>query len=134
MENIMKLNLNLDVDWATLARYTLGLVFVVFGVNAFVGLVPTPEPSPEGGAFLGALAATGYILPLLKAVEIAAGVALLLNRHVRLALVALVPVIVNIVAYHAVLDPGGLLLALVVAGLEAYLIWVNREHLTWLLD
>lgn len=129
----MKLNLNINFDWATLARYTLGLIFVVFGVNAFVGLVPTPEPSPEGGAFLGALSAAGYVLPLLKTVEIAAGIALLLNKHVRLALVALAPIVVNVVAYHALLDPGGLLLALVILGLEAYLVWDNREQLKSLL-
>ena len=130
----MKLNLNLNFDWATTARYTLGLIFVVFGINAFVGLVPTPEPSPEGGAFLGALAATGYLLPLMKVVEVAAGAALLLNKHIRLALIALAPIVVNVVAYHAVLDPGGLLLALVIAGLEVYLIWDNREQLKSLLD
>lgn len=102
----------------TVARIFLGLVFTVFGLNGFLGFLPMPEMGPEGGAFMGALAATGYMFPLIKGTEVLAGVLLLSNRFVPLALTLLAPVTVNILLFHALLEPGvGLPLLLVAAQL-----------------
>ena len=57
----------------TAARLFLGLIFTVFGLNGFLGFLPMPQPSAEGGAFLGALATTGYMFPLIKGTEVVAG-------------------------------------------------------------
>ncbi len=46
---------------------------------------------------------------------------------VPLALALIAPVVVNIVAFHALLEPAGLGLAAVVMGLEAYLAWTYRR-------
>jgi hypothetical protein len=72
------------------------------------------------------LAATGYLLPLLKATEVAAGAMLLTNRYVPLALTLLAPIIVNIVAFHLFLAPGGLAIALFVLAAEIALAWWYR--------
>lgn len=111
----------------TAARVLLGLVFTVFGLNGFFGFLPQPPVPPAAGAFLGALAATGYFFPLLKATEVTAGLLLLGNRFVPLALAVLAPIIVNIVAFHAFLAPGGLPIAALVLGLELFLAWSYRD-------
>lgn len=108
------------------ARILLGLLFFVFGLNGFVGFLPQPPVPPEAGAFLGGLAATGYMFPLIKGTEVVAGLMLLSNRFVPLALVLLAPVIVNIVAFHAALAPAGLAVALVALALELALAWSYR--------
>ncbi len=109
------------------ARLFLGLVFTVFGLNGFLGFMPMPEPPPAGGAFLGALAATGYMFPLIKGTEVVAGVMLLAGRAVPLALVMLVPITINILAYHTVLAPAPALpIALIAA--QAFLIYSYRER------
>ena len=77
-------------------------------------------------AFFGAMAATGYLIPLLFATQIVGG-ALLLLGMVPLALVILTGVIVNIVAFHLFLAPGGLPLAVVVAALASFLAWAHRD-------
>jgi len=111
----------------TIARYLLGLVFTVFGLNFFLHFIPTPPPTdPAAGAFLGALFASGYVLTIVKLVEIGAGLLLLANRFVPLALALLAPIVVNIVAFHAVLAPAGVALPLVVLALELYLAWAYR--------
>lgn len=110
----------------TAARLFLGLVFTVFGLNGFLGFLPQPEPSAAGGAFLGALAATGYMFPLIKGTEVVAGLLLLSNRFVPLALTILAPITVNILAYHVALDPApGLPLALIAA--QVFLAYVHRD-------
>ena len=111
----------------TVARYLLGALFFVFGLNGFLGFLPQPPVSPEGGAFLGALAATGYMFPLIKGTEVLVGVLLLSNRFVPLALTLLAPIVVNIVAFHSMLSPG-LGLPLTVLALQLYLAYSYRAQ------
>ncbi len=108
------------------ARVLLGLVFLVFGLNGFLKFLPMPPPPESAAAFLGVFGTT-YLLPLTKSVEVLVGLALLSNRFVALALVLLAPVTVNIVAFHATLEPAATLgMPLVLVGLQLFLAWVNR--------
>ncbi len=88
------------------ARYLLGLIFLIFGLNGFLGFIPLPPPSPEGGAFLGALAATGYMFPIIKLTEITGGLLLLTGFWFPLAQIILAPITINIFLYHLILDPS----------------------------
>ncbi|WP_437964433.1 DoxX family protein [Sorangium sp. So ce260] len=107
------------------ARTLLGLVFVVFGLNGFLQFLPQP-PAPEAAArFGGALAATGYMFPLIKGTEVVAGALLLSNRYVPLALALLAPIVVNIVAFHTFLTPPNPV-AWVLLALELYLAFAYR--------
>jgi hypothetical protein len=82
---------------------------------------------PEGAmAFGGALLKTGYMFPLIKGTEVAAGALLLANRFVPLALTVLAPVVVNIFAFHALLAPG-LGVASFIVVLQLYLAWTYRH-------
>jgi hypothetical protein len=107
------------------ARTLLGLAFTVFGLNFFLHFLPQPAPSAEAGAFLGALV-TGKILTVIKPIEIAAGLALLGNRFVPLALTLLAPVEIGILVYHGVFDPAGIPAVAVLMALTLYLAWAYR--------
>lgn len=108
------------------ARVVLGLIFVVFGLNFFLGFLPEQPTPPEGAqAFLGGLAASGYIFPVIKTIEVAAGIALLTNRFVPLALTLLAPIIFNIAAFHFLLAPAYAMPLFLIA-LELYLAWTHR--------
>jgi len=108
------------------ARMLLGVVFFVFGLNGFLEFMPMPPQPEAAGAFMGALAATGYMFPLIKATEVAAGLLLLSGRFVPLALILLAPVIVNIAAFHLALAPEGMILIVIILLLEVYLAWAYR--------
>ena len=69
---------------------------------------------------------SGYLFKLIKETEIVGGALLLANRFTPLALILLAPVVVNIFAFHALLMPSGLPIAIVVLVLEAYLGWAYR--------
>lgn len=117
----------------TVARYLLGVILFVFGLNGFLNFIPPPPVPPQpldGGAFLGALVGTGYLMLLIKAVETTVGVLLLANRFVPLALVLFAPIAVNIALYHVVLDPAvpGVVIALLVFALDVFLIWAYRGY------
>ena len=102
------------------ARIFLGLIFFVFGLNGFLGFMPNPPVTPEAGALMGAFAKAGYFFPLLKATEVIAGLMLLANRFVPLALILLAPVIVQILALHVFLNPAGIPMGLILVALLAF--------------
>ena len=110
-----------------IARILLGLIFFVFGLNGFLNFLPTPPMPEAAGSFAGALAATGYMFPLIKFIEVVVGILLLTNKFVPLALLILAPVTVNILLFHSVLAPAGLPLPIVILVLHLYL---ARVHAT----
>lgn len=118
------------------SRIFLGIVFLVFGLNGFLGIIPQPLPPPEADALLGAFAASGYLMALVKITEIGIGALLLANRFVPLALVVLMPVTLNIFLFHAFLDSSlpGMLIAVLVFAFNVFLIWAYRGHYAPLKD
>jgi hypothetical protein len=103
---------------SVIARYLAGVIFLVFGLNGFLNFIPLPPPEGIAAQFMGALY-TSHYLWVIFVFQVIAGVLLLANRYVPLALAILAPVIVNILAFHALMAPSGLPLALFVAVLWA---------------
>src|SRR3989440_9221637 len=99
---------------SVIARYLAGVIFLVMGLNGFLNFIPFPPPAGVAGQFMGVLYVSHYLW-VIFAFQVVAGVLLLLNRYVLLAVAMLAPVIVNLLAFHALMAPSGLLLALFVA-------------------
>ncbi len=88
------------------AQVLIGLVFVVFGSNAFLHFLPAVLPPGPGGDFLKLLFATHYVL-FVGGVQVIGGALVLANRFVPLGLTLLGPVIVNILLFHGLLSHEG---------------------------
>lgn len=110
------------------ARYLLGLPLLVFGANAFLNFIPPPPtPLPEGAmAFAGALAQSGYMMPLIGITHLLVGGLLVMNRFVPLALVLFAPFILNAVLFHVFLEHSGLPMSGVFLALHLFLAWKYR--------
>ena len=108
-------------------RIFAGFILVLFGLNGFLGFMPMPEMPASAGAFMGALAAAGYLMPLVMLIEILVGAALLANRWVPLALTVLAPVLVNIIGFHLFLDPAGLAPGILLTAMTLFLAWQHRD-------
>lgn len=110
----------------TIARILLGLVFVVFGLNIFLQFIPQPPPpSGPAGDFVKALFVSHYLY-VVGVLQVVGGALLLAGRFVPLGLTLLGPVIVNILLFHILLNPTGLPIAVVVAGLAFVVLWHHR--------
>jgi hypothetical protein len=103
---------------SVIARYLAGVIFLVMGLNGFLNFIPLPPPGGIAGQFLGALYVSHYLW-VIFAFQVISGVLLLVNRYVPLAVAMLAPVLVNILAFHVLMAPSGLPLALFVAVLWA---------------
>jgi putative oxidoreductase len=112
-----------------IVRVLLGLMFAVFGSNAFLHFIPMQPIPGQAGAFMMALITSGYIYPI-AVLQVAGGLCLLLGgRFAALGLTLLGPIIVNIVLFHIFLDQSlpGLAIAGVVSILTLFLLWVYRH-------
>ena len=96
-----------------ISRFLLGLIFLVFGLNGFLHFIPMPPPSGVASQFLGSMFVTKYLL-FVFAIQLIGGGLILINRYVPIALTILGPIIVNILLFHGLMDPAGLVLALLV--------------------
>ena len=112
-----------------IARVLLGLIFVVFGSNAFLHFLPMP-PLPQGvtGEYLHAFFASGYVY-VIGGLQFIAGLLLLIGRFVPLGLTILGAIIVNIWIFHILMapEPAGLPPAILVTILELFLVWRYRD-------
>ncbi len=110
-----------------IARVLLGLVFVIFGSNAFLHFLPMP-PLPQGvaGEYLHAFFASGYVY-FIGGFQVIGGLLLLIGCFVPLGLTILGAIIVNIWLFHILMTPEGLPTAIVVTILELFLVWRYRD-------
>lgn len=108
-------------------RILLGLMLVVFGLNKFLNFMPMPPMPDAAGEFMGALAKSGYIMPIVAIVEILAGIALFANKFVPLALVILFPVLLNAFLFHLFLDVAGIGGALFAIGMNIFLFFTHKD-------
>jgi putative oxidoreductase len=114
-----------------IARIILGLIYFVFGLNFFFHFIPNNlQPEGRAAAFLGGLFQSGYIFPLIKVIEVASGALLLTNRYIVLVLILLMPISINILLFHSVLEPGGMpiIISVLIIVSQLFLGWSYREY------
>ncbi len=104
---------------ATVARILLGLIFFAAGLSGFL-LISHPPAAPPGlaGQFQDVFFRSYWVL-FVNGVELLAGILLLANRYVPLALAVLAAVIANIIVFHLTMAQMGLPVAAIVAALWA---------------
>jgi putative oxidoreductase len=104
---------------SVIARYLLGLLFTVFGLNGFLNFIHQPPPAnPLEMQFLVAISASHFAV-FLFAVQLIGGLLLLSGFFVPLALTVLAAELYNILAFHLTLAPATIAPALV-----ACVLWV----------
>src|ERR1700744_3594696 len=103
---------------STIARYLLGLMFTVFGLNGFLNFIHQPPPAnPLALQFFGAVF-TSHFAAFFFAVQLVGGLLLLSGFFVPLALTLLAAELYNILAFHITLAPG------IAPALVASVLWV----------
>ncbi|MBI1862297.1 MAG: DoxX family membrane protein [Deltaproteobacteria bacterium] len=107
-------------------RILLGALFVFGGVAFFF---TTPPPlTGDMATFFNGLTASKYFFILLKGTEILCGLFLLSGFFVPLALVILAPIVLNILMVHAILEPSGLVTAVVIAVAVTFLAFFSPSY------
>lgn len=105
----------------------MGLMFIFASITYFFNLIPAPEMTIPVKTFNEGMAASGYLFTLLKVTELLCGIAFLLGRYVALACVAIAPVIINILLFHAFLGPEGLPIPIALFAGNIFLAYANWD-------
>ena len=104
---------------AIVARYLLGLMFTVFGLNGFLHFIHQPLPTnPLELQFLVAVSAS-HFAAFFFALQVLSGLLLLFGFFVPLALTVVAAELYNILAFHLTMEPGSIAPALV-----ACVLWI----------
>jgi uncharacterized membrane protein YphA (DoxX/SURF4 family) len=109
-----------------IARYLLGLMFLVFGSNMFLHFIPMGQmPAGLAGQFTTDLFASHYFY-VVGAIMVVSGILFLVNRFVGLGLTLLGPVLFNILLFHLLMNPGGIGMGAFATLLWALVAWEHR--------
>lgn len=110
-----------------IVRSLMGLLFLFSSITFLFKLITPPEPTGAMKIFSDGLAASVYLMPAVKIIELICGLAFLSGRFVPLAAVLIFPIIVNIFFVHAFLGPQGLPLAIFLVLANSFVIYNHRE-------
>jgi putative oxidoreductase len=109
------------------ARYLLGLMFTVFGLNGFFHFIPQPPPAnPVAIQFLVAVSAS-HFAGFFFLLQVLGGLLLLFGFFVPLALTVLAAELYNILAFHLTMAPANIPPALVASVLWVLVFLQYRE-------
>jgi uncharacterized membrane protein YphA (DoxX/SURF4 family) len=108
-------------------RILVGLMFLFSSVVVLFNLVPQPVVEGDVKLFNEGLAASGYLVPLLKVIELLCAIAFLSGRFIPLAAVVIFPITVNILLFHAFLAPEGVVLGAFMFLGNLFLAYANRK-------
>ncbi len=113
-----------------ICRVLLGLGFTIFGLNILHSFLPQP-PMPEGSPVAQFMTVMGpsHWMTLVGTFQVLGGLLVLAGRTAPLGLAILGPILVNILAFHALLEAGsGIAPGLVFSALAIFLIYAYRKN------
>ena len=113
-------------------RVLVGLFLLFASVTYFLKLFPEPTFTGNMKTFSDGLNASGYLMPLAKAVELICGLSFVTGKFIKISAVILVPVTLNILLINIYILTNGLPIAagLFLANLFIiYTNWSSYKHL-----
>ncbi|MCD9017043.1 DoxX family membrane protein [Parachryseolinea silvisoli] len=116
-----------------IVRVLMGLLFLFSSVTYLFNLIPVPPMEGDMKTFSEGLAASGYLMTLIKVTELICSLALISGFFVPLALVILFPIIINIFFVHLMLAPEGMPVAIFLLLASLFLAYAKRDHYKGLL-
>lgn len=101
-------------------------MFLFAGANKFHQFVPAPTDLPEKMVKMNqAMMEIGWIMPLVGLVEIIAGILYIFKKTRALGAIMLFPILIGILTTHAIAEPSGLPMTIVLFAIN---IWVIIDH------
>jgi putative oxidoreductase len=89
-------------------RSLIGLLLLFASVSYFLQLFPEPVLTGNMKLFNDGMNASGYLMPLVKSVELICGLAFVSGKFNTIANIVLLPISINIFFTHVCLAPEGI--------------------------
>ena len=92
-------------------RTLIGLLMLFASLNYFFHFAPEPAFTGKMKVFSDGIAASGYIMPMAKIIELLCGLSFVTGKFTRLFAIVLLPITVNIFFINVNLMPDGVVIA-----------------------
>ena len=89
-------------------RSLIGLLLLFASISYFLHLFPEPPLTGNMKLFNDGIKASGYLMPLVKTVELLCGLSFITGKFNRLTFILLMPISINIICTHLFLAPEGI--------------------------
>ena len=89
-------------------RSLIGLLLLFASISYFLHLFPEPPLAGNMKIFNDGLKASGYLIPLVKTIELICGLSFIIGKFNKLTFILLMPISVNIICTHIFLAPEGI--------------------------
>jgi uncharacterized membrane protein YphA (DoxX/SURF4 family) len=105
-----------------------GLMFINSGLNKFFNYMPVPEELPEAlMKDFQAIMEISWLYPLIGIIEIIGGILVIIPKTRVVGALVILPLMVGILATHFTVAPKGLIIAIVLAIVLAWIMFENRH-------
>jgi len=117
-----------------IVRVLMGLMFLQASLMFFLKMYPAqPEMSKDIMTYMNGLT-IGHTLEIIKTIELLCSICFLAGRYVALAAVVLFPITFNILIYHIMLDPGKMIVAILIFAAHVFLLYAYRKNYAGMLN
>ena len=106
-----------------IVRVLLGAMMLFASISYFFNLGEQPVPTGDMATLMGGLMASKYMFPLVKSIELIAGLMLVSGKFIKLGTLLLLPISVNIFLIHTVTQVSDLPVAIFVLIANIFLIY-----------
>jgi putative oxidoreductase len=89
-------------------RSLIGLLLLFASISYFFHLFPEPPLTGNMKIFNDGIKASGYLMPLVKTLELLCGLAFVTGKFNKIANIILLPISINIFFTHVCLAPEGI--------------------------
>lgn len=111
-----------------IVRVLLGAMMLFASISYFFNLMgEQPQPTGDLATLMAGFAASKYIFPVAKSIELLAGLMLVSGKFVRLGTIILLPISVNIFLIHTVVTGSDIPMAAAILVANMFLIYANWE-------
>lgn len=108
-------------------RVLLGLLLLFASISYFFNLIPEPIQTGNSKLFSDGMKASGYLMPLVKSIELIIGLAYLSGKFMKIANLMLLPISINILLVNLFMMPEGTPIALLLFLGNVLFIYKNWE-------
>lgn len=106
-----------------IVRVLLGAMMLFASISYFFNLGEQPAPTGDMATLMGGLMASKYMFPLVKSIELIAGLMLVSGKFVKLGTVLLMPISVNIFLIHLIVSKSDVPMSAAILAANVFLIY-----------
>jgi putative oxidoreductase len=106
-----------------IARLTLGLLLIIFGIHGFTGFMGERIVPYEAGMALQCLDSLGFLFPMLSLLAVLTGTLLVANLFVPIAVTTAIVMIIGVIVFHLKFYPGGIMFAAIGFVAAVVVVW-----------